>query len=74
MSKFREHVKNHINAQKIIVKLLKQYDISNIITVNLTFQKICRFNMKNFFNIFEYAKHIQRNYNKIFQIDKKFYL
>ena len=35
-----------------------------------SFQKICRFNMKNYKTINEYVEHIQRHYNKIFATNK----
>ena len=67
---FREHVKNHINTILILTKLLKQYEITNLIIINIFFQEICRSNMNDYKSINEYVEHIQRHYNKIFAIDK----
>ena len=69
----REHIKGHTNAEEAIAKLLKQYGTSNMATVDLAFQEICRSNMDDFPGLFEYAEHIQRNYNKILQAGRELY-
>ena len=70
MFESREHIKNHENAALTIAKLLKQYETTNLIIIDISFQKICRFNMNDFKSINEYAKHIQRHYNKILIANK----
>ena len=70
MFESREYIKNYKNSMTIINKLLKQYDISNLIIIDIFFQEICRSNMNEFKSINEYANHIQRHYNKILQVDK----
>ena len=70
MFEFREHIKYHINSKNVITKLLKQYETTNLIIIDIFFQKICRFNMKNYKTISEYVEHIQRHYNKIFATNK----
>ena len=70
MFESREHVKNYEDSKLVIAKLLKQYETTNLIIIDISFQKICRFNMNEYKSINEYVEHIQRHYNKILTTDK----
>ena len=70
MLESREHVKNHEDSKLVIAKLLKQYETTNLIIIDISFQKICRSNMNEYKSVNEYVEHIQRHYNKILVANK----
>ena len=69
----REHIEGYTNSELAIAKLSEQYGVSNMATVDMSYQEICRSNMDDFPNLFEYAKHLQRHQNKILQAGKELY-
>ena len=42
---FKIHIKHHINSYFAMKILKKQYEISNLTTIDMILQKICRINM-----------------------------
>ena len=69
MSEFREHIKSYVNSKDALDKLQRQYDTTNQIIIDISFQEISRSNMNDFKSVHEYAEHIARHHNRIIEAE-----
>ena len=66
----RTHIANYINVEKTKNILKKQYEISNLIILNMSLQKICRTNQIDKIDFENYVQHLKQHCNKIKIVEK----
>ena len=66
----RIHIAKYINAKETRNMLKKQYEISNLITLNMSLQEICRTNQIDKVNLEDYVQHLKQYCNKIKIVEK----
>ena len=69
MSEFRKHIKSYVNSKDALDKLQRQYDTTDQIIIDISFQEIFRSNMNDFKSVHEYAEHIARHHNRIIEAE-----
>ena len=66
----RVHLINIINAHTALDILKNLYEKINLSTIDISYKKINRSNLKNFFEIEAYTQHLKTHKKKIIQIDE----
>ena len=66
----RVHIKDFINSEAVYAKLVQQYGITNLTTIEMSLQEICRTNMIDKGSVNAYAKHLKRHDNEIKSTDQ----
>ena len=66
----RTHIAKYINVEKTKNMLKKQYEISNLIILNMSLQKICRTNQIDKIDFENYVQHLKQHCNKIKIVEK----
>ena len=73
-TKFRIFIQNFIDFNLAFQMLKIQYDIIDLITLNVSIQKLCRINMFDKNEIIQYATHMKHHINKLRQIQCEFFV
>ena len=66
----RAHIAKYINVEKARNMLKKQYEISDLIILNMSLQEICRTNQIDKVDFENYVQHLKQHCNKIKIVEK----
>ena len=63
-TEFKVHIKDFFNFETIYAKLVQQYDVTNLITIDTLLQEICRTNLIDKENMNTYVEYFKRHNNE----------